>query len=166
MSQVRCFGCGGTFSAAEGPTHRYMLSTPGCWAAYGAVLAREYESPALFGAVHQLSVGAYALQHPGDPANRRAKQSVWLHYAAIRLIFDGASEAAIPAVLKLLSERSYPAPPEPPQAFAITHASVIDAPVSDHAERVRAWAHCAFDGWSALAEPVAGILRTLGNARP
>ena len=143
-----------------------MLSTPGCWAAYGAVLAREYEDAALFGAVHQLTVGAYALQHSGNPTDRRAVQSVWLHYAAIRLIFDGAPETAIPAVLAVLSERSHPALPEAPEAFSITHASVIDAPVSDHVERVRAWARCAFDGWSALAGPMDGILDSLGDARP
>ena len=75
----KCFACGGSFEPVEGPTHKYMLSSSGCWKAYGELLAREYENPMLFGAVHRLTVDAYALQHPGDPSDRRARQSVWVH---------------------------------------------------------------------------------------
>ena len=78
-----CFSCGGCFERHEGPTHKYMLSSPGCWKAYGELLAREYGNPLLFGAVHRLTVDAYALQHPGNPSDRRATQSVWIHYVAL-----------------------------------------------------------------------------------
>jgi len=43
---AKCPGCGGTFPLLGGPVHRYMESSPGCWAAYGVVLAREYSDPA------------------------------------------------------------------------------------------------------------------------
>jgi len=49
---------------ADGPAHAYMLSSPGCWAAYGELLAREYSDSA-YRRLHRLSVDAYALQHPG-----------------------------------------------------------------------------------------------------
>lgn len=42
-----CVGCGGLFPEMDGPTHRYMESSPGCWAAYGEVLARERGARAL-----------------------------------------------------------------------------------------------------------------------
>ena len=86
----RCFGCGGLFPAADGPTHAYMLSSAGCWAAYGKVLVREYADPLLFAASHRLTVDAYAVQHPGNADDRRAVQSVWLHFAALDAIFQRA----------------------------------------------------------------------------
>src|SRR5215813_7857026 len=39
---VRCFGCGVAVPDIEGPTHRYMLSAPGCWARYGRPQAGGY----------------------------------------------------------------------------------------------------------------------------
>lgn len=42
MAGVACIGCGAMFADQEGPTHRYMESSPGCWAVYGEVVAREY----------------------------------------------------------------------------------------------------------------------------
>jgi len=61
---VRCFGCGGLFPDVSGPTHRYMEATPGCWAAYGEVLARQYVD-AGYATAGQMTVDAYAVQHPG-----------------------------------------------------------------------------------------------------
>ena len=39
---VRCIRRGGLLPQMEGPTHRYMESSPGCWYAHGEVLSREY----------------------------------------------------------------------------------------------------------------------------
>ncbi len=61
-----CFSCGALVPATDGTTHDHMLSSPGCWAIYGEVLAREYERPAYM-ADHRLTVDAYAVQHPGEP---------------------------------------------------------------------------------------------------
>ena len=100
----KCFACGGSFVAVEGPTHQYMASSPGCWNAYGEVLAREYENPMLFGAVHRLTVDAYALQHPGDASDRRARQSVWVHYAALYLsLRDNEDHSRIPSIMQKLT---------------------------------------------------------------
>ena len=51
---VACIGCGGLVRAIDGPTHRYMESSPGCWPLYGEVLAREYGDSA-FWASHRLT---------------------------------------------------------------------------------------------------------------
>lgn len=59
-AMIKCMGCGGVFAEIQGPTHRYLESSPGCWAAYGEVLAREYSDPAYF-QVHRLTVDAYAV---------------------------------------------------------------------------------------------------------
>jgi len=65
MSLIACVGCGGLFPKTDGPTHRYMESSPGCWAYFGEVLAREY-SDLQYLKVHRLTVDAYAIQHPGQ----------------------------------------------------------------------------------------------------
>ena len=41
MEIERCLGCGAELPVFAGPVHRYMESSPGCWAAYGEVLARD-----------------------------------------------------------------------------------------------------------------------------
>lgn len=46
MKKNTCFSCGGLFPDIDGPTHRYMTSSAGCWSVYGEVLAREYSNPA------------------------------------------------------------------------------------------------------------------------
>ncbi len=58
-----CPGCGGSFDVSDGPTHRYLGASPGCWAVYGEVLAKEYSDAAYY-RVHRLTVDAYSAQHP------------------------------------------------------------------------------------------------------
>src|ERR1700688_1721358 len=69
---MRCIGCQAEFARIDGPTHEYVLSSPGCWAAYGEVLAREYRDYRL-ARLHRLTVDTYAVQHPGVnvPAARK-----------------------------------------------------------------------------------------------
>lgn len=162
-TQRHCFACGGTFEAVDGPVHEYMLSTPGCWAAYGELLAREYENPALFGAAHRLTVDAYALQHPGDPGDRRAMQSVWVHFVALHLVLEGdRSTGRVPAIMQRLAARKdFPMLPDPPRDFAVTHADVLARPSADHVVAVRDWAACAYRAWQPLRSEVELLLATL-----
>ena len=149
MSEV-CFGCGGRLAALhDGTTHAYMASSPGCWDAYTAVLAREYADAALFGRCHRLTVDAFAIQHPGDPAERRARQSFWIHGASLWLVLRmGRSHADATAALKTMAQGDFPEPP-PALAFAITHADVLAAPEAEHEARVRSWAEAALAGCAA-----------------
>lgn len=162
-SLQECFGCGGLFPEMSGTTHKYMLSTAGCWSSYGDLLAREYENPVLFGAVHRLTVDAYALQHPGDTNDRRAIQSVWVHYAALQLAFEHKRPLAdIPPVMQKLAGGSFPPLPTIPPQCATTHADVIAGPFDNHAALVRDWAHCAYDAWSVLNQPTKRLLNGVG----
>src|SRR3954469_23922077 len=87
MKLVPCMGCGGFFPDMEGPGHRYMESSPGCWAAYGEVLAREYGNPAPHAQTHRLGVDAYAVQHPGQPLPQSI-QSVAVHLIRLCLLLE------------------------------------------------------------------------------
>lgn len=159
----KCFGCGGLFPDTSGTTHKYMLSTAGCWSSYGDLLAREYGDPVLFGAAHRLTFDAYALQHPGDINDRRAIQSVWVHYAALQLAFEHERPLVnIPRVMQKLAGGSFPPLPTIPPKFTITHADVLAGPIDYHASLVRDWAHCAYDAWSILSQPTKRLLNGAG----
>ena len=76
-----CVGCGAAVETIEGPVHRYMTASPGCWARYGELLAVLSAYPALQVA-RQCCVDAYAAQHPGTDTPQ-AIQSVALHLVSL-----------------------------------------------------------------------------------
>lgn len=129
--------------------------TASCWR--GSMRTR------CFGAVHRLTVDAYALQHPGDTNDRRAIQSVWVHYAALQLAFEHKRPLAdIPPVMQKLAGGSFTPLPTIPERFAVTHADVIARPIDNHSALVRDWAHCAYDAWSDLNQPTKELLNRIG----
>ncbi|MFC1547249.1 hypothetical protein ACFL5M_01855 [Candidatus Neomarinimicrobiota bacterium] len=42
MGNTPYISCGAMVPDIEGPLYEYMTSSPGCWAVFGEVLAREY----------------------------------------------------------------------------------------------------------------------------
>jgi hypothetical protein len=82
-----CPGCGVVLPAVDGPIHRYMESSPACWAKYGEVLAREYSDPQLMEECHRLTTDAFAVQHPGQPSPQSI-QSVAIHLIALHAVLD------------------------------------------------------------------------------
>ncbi len=150
MDTSKCFSCGGVFPDIDGPVHRYMSSSPGCWSVYGEVLAHEYSDPAYF-KVHRLTVDAYAVQHPGS-TDRQSIQSVGVHLIRLCLFLeygltaDKANNAVLEAGKKKYSFIFL----EPPQSMgAMTAADVIRAnSVEEHKAVVRDWARSAWEAWS------------------
>jgi hypothetical protein len=144
-----CPGCGSRLPAVEGPVHAYMTSSPACWAAFNAVMAREYSDPGLM-VVHRLSVDAWAVQHPGD-GSRRAIQSVGLHLARlmvqVELGLEG--EAANTAMLGFTARKAE-LPELPPRGdYTVTVADVVAAEAPDaHTAAVRRWATAVWADWS------------------
>jgi hypothetical protein len=138
------------FVDGEGPTHRYMLSTPGCWAAYGEVLARQY-SDSSYAPAGQLTVDAYAVQHPGLPSPQSIR-SVALHLISLcRIIEHGkATVAAAQAIAAAANERRAFIWLTPPRHVGeITIAEVRVATTgAEHVQLVRRWAECAWRAWS------------------
>lgn len=144
-----CPGCGSRLPAVEGPIHAYMTSSPACWAAFGEVMAREYQNPDLM-PVHRLSVDAWAVQHPGD-GSRQAIQSVGLHLVRLMVqLDDGLSgEAANTAMLGFAARKATLPVLTPPERYALTVAEVAGAiQPSDHILAVRAWAEAVWQDWS------------------
>jgi hypothetical protein len=150
MAGVACVGCGAVFEDVEGPTHRYIESSPGCWAVYGEVLAREY-GDVFYGSLHRLSVDAYAVQHPGRPSPQ-SRQSVALHLMSLCLVLErGLEPARATAFLQTAAEpKGRFGWLEPPASRgAVTAKNVHGAgDAAEHRKLVRAWADSAWSSWS------------------
>ncbi len=144
-----CPGCGGLFEPHSGPIHRYMISSPACWAAFGKILACEYSDPALL-ATHRLSVDAFAVQHPGG-ASRQAIQSVGLHLVRLMIQLETPlpPREANDVMLRLGPRKALLPFLQPPESFQLTVADVVPAAgTAGHIEAVRAWAKSAWNSWA------------------
>lgn len=153
--QSACPGCGVVLADVEGPVHRYMTSSPACWAMYGEVLAREYSDPAWM-AAHGLTVDAYAVQHPGDDS-RQAVRSVALHLVSLHAVLEeGVSPSAATRLLQRAAElRDFAWLPPPANRGATTVADVrASTSAAEHGRRVRRWAEDAWAAWRAHHERV------------
>lgn len=151
MKTETCCGCGGEFKQEIGPCHPYMLSSAGCWSAYGRLLAREYENQALFHSSHRLTVDAYALQHPGDQKDRRANQSVCIHFVSLHLVFaHNFSHKVATNALKVLAANALETWPCSHDAFEFTVKDVWSAPIELHNKCVEEWARSAYSAWAGL----------------
>jgi hypothetical protein len=137
-------------------THRYIVSTPECWGKFGEVLAREYESAALFGAVHQLTVDTYAAQHPlGQPA-----KSLDAHLASLCALLERASYPDRPEALgRFVQGRTwFPELPVPADLGPLTVADVAVASLDEHCDMVRRWARQVWSAWSDSRATIAAML--------
>lgn len=150
MALQQCMWCKGMFPALDGPTHEYMESTPGCWASFGRVLAREYEDQRFFG-VHRLTVDAYAVQHPGEPS-RQSIQSIGVHLVRLCLFLEkGLSpEKANDAMLVAAKHKAQYVWLEPPASLGPLTIADVEAAVGveAHEAAVRAWASQMWAVWS------------------
>lgn len=164
---LRCHGCGGSFEAIEGPTHRYMESSPGCWRAYGEVLAREYEERAYWPG-HRLTTDTYAVQHPGRP-QRVAIQSVALHLMSLHVVLElGASEERALRFLTTAVERAgtlrWLEPPAALGSLTIADVHAARGP-RQHVELVHAWARSTWGAWQAHHDTIRGWASGMGARR-
>jgi uncharacterized protein DUF5946 len=156
MSVQICPGCGVELPATDGPMHKYMESSPACWAAYGRVLAREY-SDSRYAARHQLTVDTYAVQHPGKPS-AQSTQSVGLHLMGLCLSLEhGAAPSATRSLLQASNafkeKLVWQEPPPTRGRITVVDLGQTSSPEA-HLDQVMAWAECVWKAWSAHHETV------------
>jgi hypothetical protein len=149
-TESRCNGCGDLFAEIEGTTHPYILSSPGCWQAYGELLAREYQDPRYM-RVHRLTVDAYAVQHPGVDTPQ-ARNSVGIHLCRLFLLFEHgwAIERANAAMITITAKKhAYPWLTPPPRIGPLSVRLPLAATTpEEHAERVEQWARSVWNAWA------------------
>lgn len=150
MKMASCIGCGGKFPVVDGPTHRYMEASPGCWAGFGVVLAREY-SDMQYHSVHRLTVDAYAMQHPGRPTPQCIR-SVALHGISLCAVLEEGVEleqanGIIQKAARNKERFVWLPPPSSMGAWTVADVQPAKTP-QEHARRVRQWAESTWAAWS------------------
>ena len=150
--RIACIGCGALVPDVDGPTFRYPgAASPGCWAAYGQVLDREY-SEYQYPREHRLTVDAYAVQHPGIPTPQTI-QSVTVHLISMCAVlehgygFAGATDMMRRAIERHKAEFIWLEPPT--HRGAVTVLDVVQTKdVHAHAETVMRWANSVWAAWA------------------
>lgn len=154
--QTRCLGCHAVVPDVGEPVGLLYCVSPGCWAIYGEVLAREY-GEYRFPPVHRMTLDSYALQHPGRPGPKAAN-SVALHLTSLCFTLERGfdPDRTTEAVRRLLRRREGFLWLDPPSTFGPltildvhrTHDLLI------HSQCVREWAECVWQAWSMHHETV------------
>jgi hypothetical protein len=142
-----------------------MLSSPGCWAAYGELLAREYQDQRYF-RLHRLSVDAYAVQHPGVDC-KQARNSVGIHLSRLALLLERGwpMERANDAMVTITAKKQfYPwlTPPVTRGAITVKHVLNASGP-QEHEAAVTAWAQSVWQAWAEHHAIVREWLARLGD---
>lgn len=147
-----CIGCGALVPDMDGPTFPYPdAASPGCWAVFGEILAREY-GEYRYPDCHRLTVDAYAVQHPGRPTPQTI-QSVTVHLVSLCLVIEKkytsthATKLMASAVKKFKHEFIWL---EPPAALGkITVLDVVRTQdLAAHTRQVELWANSAWEAWA------------------
>jgi hypothetical protein len=155
--RIPCVGCGEMVPDADVPGHRYIGSSPGCWAMFGEVLAREY-SDFRYARAHRLTVDAYAVQHPGTPSPHGIA-SVGLHLIRLHWVLELGwdSERATQAMQRAAEHHKrdfvWLEPPASPGTITVKSVHESATP-EEHAVRVRAWAEEVWRAWSVHHETI------------
>lgn len=144
-----CPGCGARYLPLPGgATHAYIGASAACWAAFGELLASEFQNPA-YGWIHRHTVDAYTVQHPGID-DQRQRQSVALHLIGLCHWLKHGMEARqlIPITGRLADEdRDWPWL-TPPTTYELTVLDVLRARDADeHGHLVREWAESVWRTW-------------------
>lgn len=150
---IPCFSCGALVEDFEGPVHAYMKSSPGCWRAYGEIVAKEYAQENYDPLMHRITVDTYAIQHPGT-AERRSIQSVNLHLIRLYLVLHNQIVGIrANAIMKEMAEnldikKKFVWMDPPSFEKTLTVVDVLQAiDIKKHAELVQKWGLSVLNKW-------------------
>ena len=165
---ISCIGCRGQVPNSDGPTHAYVGASPGCWAIFGEVRAREYSLPGYAAVGHRLTTDAYMVRHP-VVEGRQSTQSVWVHLVGLYLVLECGltQEAATTATAKLLARDQafrWLTPPAAPGALTIVDVVAAQDAVA-HVATVQRWAEVVWQSWAAVHEPVRALTGPFSRPR-
>ena len=155
-----CVGCGAMVPDVEGPTHRYIGASPGCWAVYGE-LAEKEAGDFRFMRYHQLTVDAYCAQHPGEPSPQ-AIRSVAVHLVGLYLQLErGLHPEGLYAARQRIASLGksgkldlvWLEPPASIGEITVLHVRETKEP-TEYGERARLWAESVWEAWFVQQETV------------
>lgn len=153
-----CVGCGLRLPKQGGCTHRYIVSSPECWGIFGVVLSREYENALLYGAVHQITVDAYAAQHTTQHPAKSLVSHLLSLYCSIAL--GKKQHLARDALVRFVNSRQdFPTLTPPRDLGPLTVIDVFNAPSDEeHIRIVKAWGRQIWDAWHEHHDLIASLV--------
>ena len=150
MNLEHCPECKALVPKVDGEhPHQYIGGSPGCWAMYGEVLAREYSDPTYM-SVHRLTVDAHSVQHPGK-SDRRSAQSVYGHLVSLYLVMEknldhNSATKALKTFVEKKLDLVWLQPPE--NLGKITIVDIHSAgDAEEHRKLVKSWAATVWEAW-------------------
>jgi Family of unknown function (DUF5946) len=155
-----CMGCGAMLPASDGPVHRYMDSSPACWAIFNSL--GDPTRPLEFAPFNALRVDAYAVQHPGLPSSQQAINSVAIHLMTLHGILEQgfkidqvmwlrqrpSQSLGRPGSVERHSRFHWLTPPSFANCLTVADVAVGKTP-HERSRIVEAWAR---DGWRVWSE--------------
>lgn len=148
---VSCIGCGANVSETADPyTWYHNAASPGCWAVYMDLMAKEFGEYA-YPEIHRLTVDSYAVQHPGDPTPQTI-QSVNVHLAGLYLYLEkGVENRFISKVMSRMVDRfkgefSWLEPPSNRGDVTVLDVVAVQN-FQEHEEVVLKWVRSAWGAW-------------------
>lgn len=149
MTHSHCPGCGVELPAFDGPVHRYMESSPACWAKYGELLARQYTDPS-YRAAQRLATDTYAVQHPGHPSPQSI-QSVGGHLVSLQVMLEAGESVdyATRLMRRCLEQQPFIwlDPPARLARYNVLHPLAARSAAA-HLQAVHEWAQSVWEVWS------------------
>ncbi|CAN5820879.1 hypothetical protein BH23ACT11_BH23ACT11_21050 [soil metagenome] len=149
MDVQPCPGCGALVPDVEGPVHRYLGASAGCWAIFGEVLKKEY-GDYRYWPVHHLTVDAYAAQHPGTPSPQTIR-SVAVHLIGLHLFLATGllpTDRAMKEKQRAANRKDYVWLDPPASLGEVTLVDVRQAETpTKHKEFVEKWAESVWKAW-------------------
>jgi hypothetical protein len=165
---IACVGCRGVVPVVDGPIHRYMTASPGCWRAYTELLGGGLPPSPAAG----LIVDAYAVTHPGVPGPQ-STPSVWIHLLTLCFVLERRWPVDEAFRLRRLASdafRRWPWLTPPASMGDVSAIDLSDAlAAGDGASAIdltRRWVDGAWTAWAdhhrAVRARAAGLARQLG----
>jgi hypothetical protein len=144
---VSCVGCGGLVPDEDGPVHRYMTASPGCWRIYTELAAAGMPPSHRSG----MTVDAYAATHPGVP-RPQSTPSVWIHLITLCFVLERGWPTDQAVRLRRLAADAFAGWPwleRPTSMGDVTVVGIVDATSPEMAsELVGRWIEGAWAAWS------------------
>ena len=148
---VACVGCRGFVPDEDGPIHRYMTASPGCWRIYTELGAESMPGTARSG----LTVDAYAVTHPGVPGPQ-STPSVWIHLMTLCLVLERDWPVDQAVRLRRVAADAFDRWPWLDRPDSMGEITVVDIDRAIEAgdrlraaDVVEAWIDAAWGAWSA-----------------
>jgi len=134
----------------DGPVHRYMTASPGCWRIYTELGAGSMPASAR----SPLTVDAYAVTHPGVPGPQ-STPSVWIHLVALCFVLERGWPVDQAVRLRRVGADAFDRWPWLDRPESMGEVTVVDiaravaaGDGAAAAELVDAWIDAAWGAWS------------------